>query len=219
MMGTVDGSRSRRLSASREFEILDAAVRLLALRGYEALTMDEVAAAARMSKATLYRQWQGKAGLVAAALRHIDCGEPATVDTGSLRGDLLAFASAMPQATEERMALFAGLVHAGRSEPSLQALINERIVAPTLSAVEALFRRAIARGEIPAEHPLAGELGRLLVYAAYGQILLEGLVPDEEYLLGLIDGVVLPLLALAPRPSADVTHQSPPPVARPATRR
>lgn len=170
--------------------------------------MDEVAAVARMSKATLYRQWQGKAGLVAAALRHIDCGEPAIVDTGSLRGDLLAFARAMPEATEERMALFAGLVHAGRSEPSLQALINERIVAPTLAGVEALFRRAIARHEIPAEHPLAAELGRLLVYAAYGQILLEGLVPDEEYLLGLIDGIVLPLLAMAPDPRALASHPS-----------
>lgn len=215
MTEPADRPATRRLSADREFEILDAAVRLLALRGYEALTMDEVAAAARMSKATLYRQWQGKAGLVAAALRHVDCGEPATVDTGSLRGDLLAFARAMPQATEERMALFAGLVHAGRSEPSLQTLINERIVAPTLGAVEALFRRAIARQEIPAEHPLAGELGRLLVYAAYGQILLEGLVPDEAYLLGLIDGVVLPLLALAPDPRAEAAHPSPPPAPRP----
>ena len=51
--------------------------------------MDAVAAAARASKATLYRRWNGKVALVIDAL--ISQKAPHDVpDTGSLRGDLLA---------------------------------------------------------------------------------------------------------------------------------
>ena len=61
----------RRLSDSREAEVLDLALDLLARNGYGNLTMDAVAAAAHTSKATIYRQWGGKAGLVSAALGHL----------------------------------------------------------------------------------------------------------------------------------------------------
>ena len=62
------GSRARdgrpRIEGDREAEILDATVALLASAGYERLTMDAVATAAKASKATLYRRWSTKADLV-----------------------------------------------------------------------------------------------------------------------------------------------------------
>src|SRR5258708_2067860 len=87
-------SRRTRLSSEREREIFGAVVELLREVGYDALTMDAVALRAKSSKATLYRQWDSKPRLVAAALHH---GKPVRmdeIDTGSLRGDLYEIARA-----------------------------------------------------------------------------------------------------------------------------
>jgi AcrR family transcriptional regulator len=51
----------------REAEILAVTVELLQEHGYDRLTVDAVASAARASKATVYRRWPSKAELVLAA--------------------------------------------------------------------------------------------------------------------------------------------------------
>ena len=47
---------------------MSAVISLLGETGYEAMTMDAVAARARASKTTIYRRWPGKAELVRAAV-------------------------------------------------------------------------------------------------------------------------------------------------------
>lgn len=81
--------RRSRITPEREAELYTAVLDLLREVGYDALTMDAVAARTKSSKATLYRQWGGKAELVAKAIRH---QKPSAVgvDTGSLRGDFHA---------------------------------------------------------------------------------------------------------------------------------
>ena len=53
--------------SDRERELLAVTLRLLRQHGYDGLTVDEVAAEARASKATVYRSWPTKAELVLAA--------------------------------------------------------------------------------------------------------------------------------------------------------
>ena len=48
--------------------ILDATERLLGRRGYEAMTVDQVAAAAGVSKPTIYLRYRSKRDLVAAMI-------------------------------------------------------------------------------------------------------------------------------------------------------
>ena len=57
-----------RIEGHREQEILDATLEVLADVGYDRLTMDAVATAAKASKATLYRRWSSKAALVIDAV-------------------------------------------------------------------------------------------------------------------------------------------------------
>src|SRR5579859_1576410 len=71
---------------------IDAAVQeatrsLLAEVGYEGLTVDAVAARARVGKAAIYRRYRSKAEMAFAAAVHDLEIEP-SADTGSLRGDL-----------------------------------------------------------------------------------------------------------------------------------
>ncbi|MGH3386900.1 MAG: helix-turn-helix domain-containing protein, partial [Nocardioidaceae bacterium] len=94
-MTTTDDHKTRpRVEGDREDEILEAALAVLAEVGYDRLTMDAVATAAKASKATLYRRWTSKAHLVVdAAVRAKGCPMPDDVNTGSLRGDLLAMST------------------------------------------------------------------------------------------------------------------------------
>lgn len=75
-----------RLSEPRKREIYEAVLEFLREVGYQGLSMPALAARARCSTATIYRQWQGKAGLVIAALTNRQPELAADVDTGSLAG-------------------------------------------------------------------------------------------------------------------------------------
>src|SRR3954451_6638713 len=99
-----------RVEGEREDEILDATVRLLMDVGYDRLTMDAVAAAARASKATLYRRWETKASLVLEAVLAQKGPADDLPDTGSLRGDLIASHCGHGGLSDERqMAVFGSL--------------------------------------------------------------------------------------------------------------
>src|SRR6186713_2049587 len=92
----------RKRDHSRDPEILDAALAVLAETGYDGMTIDMVAARAKAGKATIYRRWPSKAELVIDAVacmkgNHFD---PANLpDTGTLRGDLIALIK--PHAIED----------------------------------------------------------------------------------------------------------------------
>jgi AcrR family transcriptional regulator len=65
----VDPARSERADAARNrTAILCAAERLVAQRGVDCVTMDEVAAAARVGKGTLFRRFGDRAGLLRGLL-------------------------------------------------------------------------------------------------------------------------------------------------------
>src|SRR5262245_54231629 len=87
-----DGPRrpGRPRDARNDQAILDATLSILRERGYGALTIDGVAAAAGVGRPTVYRRWPSKPALVVAA--HVQSARLAlpVVDTGSLRGDLIA---------------------------------------------------------------------------------------------------------------------------------
>src|SRR3954467_1290919 len=83
----------RRRDHTRDAEILDAALEVLAETGYDGMTIDMVAARAKAGKATLYRRWASKSDLVIDAVGCMKKGVydlDNLPDTGSLRGDLLA---------------------------------------------------------------------------------------------------------------------------------
>ncbi|WP_405392556.1 TetR/AcrR family transcriptional regulator [Streptomyces sp. NBC_01102] len=77
-----------RLSEERRRIIFAAVREVLKDVGFEALTIDMVSAEARTSRATLYRRWQHKTQLVAAALEQSEHIHIDAVDTGTLAGDL-----------------------------------------------------------------------------------------------------------------------------------
>lgn len=65
-----DVRRGRPRDAAKDEAILEAAGHLFMERGYEAVSLDAVAAEAGVSKATIYARWPDKEALFCAVLRH-----------------------------------------------------------------------------------------------------------------------------------------------------
>ena len=211
-MGTTTGSTAQaatshrpRVAGDREVEILEAAIDVLRESGYDRLTFDAVAAAARASKATLYRRWPHKRDLVIDAIGLL-IGCPAEQDpaTGTLRGDLLAQACADGGLDDEVfIGTWGALLPVIHREPDLARGIHERFLAPKIEAARAIFEHARQRGEIGDDADL-DTLLMILPSLSVHEALLSGRLPGPDRIAEFVDTVVLPACAatLAPRPSA-----------------
>jgi AcrR family transcriptional regulator len=130
--------------------ILTAAMDLLAEIGYARLTMDQVAARARVGKASLYLRWPNKVALVAEAIQHHSAVVPEVPDTGSLRGDMHAFLRALlrsKSAAQQAVAAVSGEI---ASNPELAKAWRQGVAGTLLACTRTIVEGAIARGELPA---------------------------------------------------------------------
>jgi AcrR family transcriptional regulator len=182
-----------RCEGSREHEILDATLSLLAESGYDRLTMDAVAAAAKASKATLYRRWATKSELVIDAIdRAKGAPQVADVDTGTLRGDLLAMACQSGGYNDKHAtAVVAGVITALHHDQEFRHAFESRFLVPKAAHARRVYERARDRGEISPEVDLdllSSVLGAIVLHRSF--VLLQPC--DDQTVERIIDEIVLP---------------------------
>ncbi|EYF08236.1 TetR/AcrR family transcriptional regulator [Chondromyces apiculatus] len=191
----------RKRDPSRDAQILDATLEVLAEVGAAGLTMDLVAARAGAGKATIYRRWTSKAELVIDAVAHMKRNQvdlERLPDTGTLRGDLLGLFK--PQSIEERerrLKIMSGLASLLSQEQELADAANSAVVEPWAEAHFALMQRAVARGEISASADI-GTLSQVIPSMAAYRALVQRKPFDLAFLVSMVDGVVMPALRNQP---------------------
>lgn len=192
-----------RVEGEREVEIFEATTRLLIECGYDRLTMDSVASAAKASKATLYRRWSGKAELVIDALAHAkQFTNLAPGETGSLREDLLTAACDQGGIPEEMpMAILGAVLPALHRDPELFNAFHDRLIEPKITVAMRAFEGARERGEIAKGADLR-MLAQILPAICIHQLFVAGKPVTRERIEQIIDEVVLPACAatLQPKP-------------------
>ncbi|MFZ3567014.1 TetR/AcrR family transcriptional regulator [Streptomyces sp. BH097] len=191
-------SRRSKISPERAQEFFDVVLDQLREQGYGALTMEGVAAQACCSKSTLYRQWKTKPQLVAAALRAGRCAKFFTADTGTLAGDLVTAARNAASQAKPDTVLVQALGHAALQDDELKAALREALIEPELASIDAMVKRAVARGEIAADHPALPYLAAQLFGVMRSRPILEGCETDADYLVGFVERVLIPGLGLTP---------------------
>lgn len=195
----------RKRDHTRDPEILDAALDVLAETGYDGMTIDMVAARAKAGKATLYRRWASKPELVldaVACMKSKDLDLASPPDTGTLRGDLVAMVkSPTIQESERKLKVMAGIVSMIARDPELAAAAREALVEPRAAANRIIFGRAIERGEISADRDLETLclIGPAMV--AY-RVLMLGQPVTREFMIATIDDVILPAAGVRPATSS-----------------
>lgn len=193
------GGRSRKLDEEREQAILRAAYELLGETGYQGLRVDAVAARAQASKATLYRHWPTKAGLVVDAVQCCKVDSPPPADTGSLRGDLMSWFEQIGEAiTGQEGPLMAGLFMAMHTDPELAAELRAMRESKVPFA-EAICARAAQRGELRPGYD-AGLIDEIVPALLFMHCFALGEPLDDAFIAHLVDDIILPLLTREPRP-------------------
>jgi AcrR family transcriptional regulator len=140
--------RGRPRSVEADQAIAQATLDLLVEDGYAGLTMAAVAHRAKVSTATLYRRFDNKEALVAAALADVT-EEHRIPDTGSLDGDVRALlASVVERLSGDYAGLVEVLVGEAVRNHGLADALRERFYDSYRRELEGLVDRAVARGEM-----------------------------------------------------------------------
>ena len=196
----------RKRDHTRDAEILDAAVEVLAETGYDGMTIDMVATRAKAGKATLYRRWASKDELVidaVACMKKENLAVENLPDTGTLRGDLVAMIKPPSiQDSQKKMQIMAGLASMLNTNPELAEAAHAAIVEPRAAVNRFFMQRAIDRGEIPADADIETLALVSQAMGSYRSLLLRKPI-DRDFIVRIIDSVVLPALGITPPKQTD----------------
>ena len=143
------GRGGRPRDPSRDGAIRGAILQVLAESGYAGLTMDAVAAAAGVGKATIYRRWRTKNDLVTDAIAELSSMSIDTPDTGSLEGDLRVLLRWLIDAVNGPLgAATLSLLSALPHEPGLREAFRSGPMGVWTATFRHVWERAEARGEV-----------------------------------------------------------------------
>jgi AcrR family transcriptional regulator len=147
-------ARGRPRDGAVDAAILDATERSLASRGYEAMTVEQVAVAAGVSKPTIYLRYRSKAELVEAMIERLRPPLPDAPDGTDgtdvpARCELVALIKMQEEWVERHgLRLVAAVLLEEADHPELLERFRERVVVPGREAFQAALRAGIARGEL-----------------------------------------------------------------------
>ena len=203
-MTTPGRQRGRPRSETARTAILDAAAELLLAHGVPAVSMDTVAERAGVSKATIYRWWPTKETLALDALyTEWAAARPAPRDTGSLRGDLLSLLRPWSRLAVSRAygRVIAALITEALTDPDFGKVYRDHFVEPRRDQARAIFRRAVERGEIPADTNV--EVALDLLFGPLYHRLLHGHAPlNDRFVRAIVD---MALGGIRPTPTSGQT--------------
>jgi AcrR family transcriptional regulator len=175
---------SRGLSQRAHHKVLEAATNLFAERGIDATSVDAIAAASGVSKATVYKHWADKDALCLDVLMHVhelDEGPP-ELDSGDLREDLKAFLKYEPspkKAAIQKRLMPHLIAYSARNEQFGRAW-KTRVMERSRNFLRKLLRRGVDRGMLPAV--LDEELGVALLLGPMMYRHIFGSSVDREWL-------------------------------------
>ena len=188
------GRGGRPRDPSRDGAIRGAILQVLAESGYAGLTMDAVAAAAGVGKATIYRRWRTKSDLVADAVAELSSMSIDTPDTGSLESDLRVLLRWLVGAVNGPLgAATLSLLSALPHEPGLREAFHSGPMGVWSTTFREVWERAEARGEV--HDPIAGTAVSATASAPILQRWLFSAEPvPEAFADELLADVVMPLI-------------------------
>jgi AcrR family transcriptional regulator len=141
--------RGRPRRATARPAIIEAALELLSERGFQATTMDAIAARSGVGKNTIYRRWRSKEELIADAVRELTA-EADLKQEGALYARLVEQVRDLRRLFADPLVgrLLPGLLGELHHNPEFAAAWTDRVVRPRRHAIVELLRRAEEQGEL-----------------------------------------------------------------------
>lgn len=139
--------RPRSIAAHKK--VLDATVTLFSERGIDATSMDSIAEASRVSKATIYKHWPDKDTLAMEVLAHVHGldQDPPDFNSGDYRSDLIARLAYQPGADQAlKDKIWPHLMAYSASNPAFGDAWRARVVEPARAGLIAIIKRGQREG-------------------------------------------------------------------------
>ena len=145
-------SPGRPRSRASHQAMLKAALELLSEVGFEAMSIEVIAARAGVGKTTIYRRYSSKDELVADAIESIR-EEVLIPDTGNLWSDIDALIENAAQITLTPLGrqTVAMIIGSASSNPGLAQIYWEKYLQPRRKSFAVIIERAKTRNEIPTD--------------------------------------------------------------------
>jgi AcrR family transcriptional regulator len=171
MSDTTKKPLGRPRSAESHQAILQATLEMLAMVGYERMSIDAVAARAGVGKTTIYRRYKSKEELVADAIESFR-EEVVIPDTGNLWSDIDAIIenAAQISLTPLGRQTVAMIISSASSNPQFAQLYWTKYLQPRRKAFAVVLERAKVRNEVQVD------LDSDLVFDAMSGIMLYALI-------------------------------------------
>jgi AcrR family transcriptional regulator len=130
--------------------IIESTLEVLARVGIGAMSVEEVALRAEVSKATIYRRFESKDALIVASLASLNSELPADPPVGPLREVLVRVFESWwaSHRTSQSARLFPQLFGHARSNPELFGQFYDQVIEPRRDFFRALLRQGISNGEL-----------------------------------------------------------------------
>jgi AcrR family transcriptional regulator len=173
--GTVANREGRASRGDATTQALRGAVRrMLEEVGYQALTIEGVAARSGVAKTSIYRRWPSKAEMVFDLMLHSSDELPPVEDQGSLAGDIdvLAGRFVVLVAGPLGRRIFPGLIGDAAGDPALLERLRNTIVLDGRKQIAQVLERSVRRGEL-ADTKAVPDLQAVLIGAVLMLVLFE----------------------------------------------
>jgi AcrR family transcriptional regulator len=177
--------------------VIEAACELLLVDGPSAITHANVAAAADVSRSTVYNHWPTREALLRAAIESIHDDPPRLDDlTGSLRHDLGVLFEPLTRdlVDDQRAAMIATMMQRVLFDPEVVTIRDEFLLEFT-DLVEQVLRTGIDAGALRPDLDIDHAIGSLL-----GSCLYRRFMSNAEFDARAVDGILDEFVRLhAPR--------------------
>ncbi len=202
----VEAGASRKVGRPRdpfvEGRLLRVTQELIAEIGIEALTMNRVAERAGASKATIFRRWDDKRSLVRDAVAAFDV-DTTIPNTGALRTDLEELVRTWVSPIGYPPAEFRHVIAAISRDPDIWRAYDAATHTERTRSLTAVVRRAVTRGEAPAQRYDAAFVTRAVHALAVEHAAQRELPLDEAFVARVIDSIIEPIIGVGHDPEAD----------------
>jgi AcrR family transcriptional regulator len=186
----VDRPRGRPRSATADQAIRDAAVELFAERGFEGVSVEDVAERAGVSRATIYRRYPSKVDLIVEAGGCLASDDIAFPDTGNLGDDLRGMARSLAEAFKDNPAgrVMPVMIFERRRYPELDEGYR-KFLSDRKARTRKVLQRAVDRGELPSDTDV-GVMSSMLVGPIFHRLIVTQEPLNDAFVDALVDALL-----------------------------
>ena len=179
------GGRSARVREA----VLKATLHAVAEHGADVLSISEIARQAEVHETSIYRRWPTKEHLLLDALLDYSEAKLPIPNTGTLRDDLVAFATAVTAYLDSPLGRTLARSMAVAGDDDTLAAARAQFWKSRLDLASAMISRAKDRGEVPADLDAATAL-ELVIAPLHFRALLTRQPIDDHDIAQLVDALL-----------------------------